>query len=475
MTTKLSAAQSRDPAMEEAAIARWLETDLGCSDVSIRRMHRWRPIYVAEAERGGEKVQFFLKGQRTWPTHPYPLKYECDVQRVLWENGIRVPEIVAWIPEPATIVMEWVEGGRDAGLIQQAIESGSQMTPDRWEASLKYMDRLAEMHAIPVDRFAAAGAQLPEDNAALMLANFERFDAMAREADISDPFIDFMALWLRRNCPQNRAGTAFLTGDCGQFLSDGPEITCLMDFEIGHVGDPMRDLACYRGRHPIENMGDLPTLFERYAKASGTPIDWTAMAFHTVSFLAEAYYGPFIGLHDEGPGGDWVESFVQVAIIGRRALEALAELEGITLDSLSLPEPEQTPLEDLAFARLSAEIARLPEHPQMQAWQRKVLGTLPETLAHIGHYRRWREDCYLADVAQLTGTPGVQIADADAHLQAFIARAGPDSDAALVRLLHRKLLRDCLIIAGPDAPADHIALAQIEPVLHLAEEPLAEH
>jgi hypothetical protein len=112
-------------------------------------MHRWRPIYEAEAVRDGKRERYFLKGERTWPTHPYPLKYECDVQRVLSQSGIGVPEIVAWIPDPATIVMEWIEGGRDAGLIQQAIESGSQMTPERWQASLTYMDRLAEVHAIP--------------------------------------------------------------------------------------------------------------------------------------------------------------------------------------------------------------------------------------------------------------------------------------------------------------------------------------
>ena len=105
----------------------------------------------------------------------------------------------------------------------------------------------------------------------------------------------------------------------------------------------------------------------------------------------------------------------------------------------------------------------------MQAWQRKVLGSLPQMLANIGHFRRWRDDSYLADVAELTGQECSGVADADLSLQGFIAKAGPQDDAALVRILHRKLLRDCLIIAGPDAPADHVALAEVEPILHLAE------
>ena len=276
----------RDPDAEEKDIARWLETEMGCSDVSIQRMRRWRPIMQADVTRNGKKERFFLKGQRTWPTHPYPLDYERDMQQVLFENGIRVPAIPGWVPDPETIVMEWVEGGRDAGLIQEAIESGSTMTDDRWQASLRYMELLGELHAIPVERFAERGAELPSNNTELMLGNFERFHAMSSQVEVSDPFIAFISGWLRRNCPQNKAGMAFLTGDCGQFLTDGPNITCLMDFEIGHIGDPMRDLACFRGRHPIENMGDLPALFRKYEEASGTKLDWEGMAFHTVELCS---------------------------------------------------------------------------------------------------------------------------------------------------------------------------------------------
>lgn len=463
---------ARDPAAEEAQIATWLEQELGCSDITIQRMHRWRPIMQADVTRDGKRQRLFLKGERTWPTHPYPLKYECDMQRVLGEQGICVPEILGWVPEPATIVMEWIDGGRDAGLIQQAIESGSQMSLDRWQAMLRYMEILADLHKIPAQHFAAAGAVLPQDNTQLMLGNFERFHAMSDDAGITDPFLAFMSDWLRRKCPQNQAGVAFLTGDCGQFLADGPDITCLMDFEIGHIGDPMRDLACFRGRHPIENMGDLPALFRHYQQASGTQIDWHAMAFHTVSFMTEAYFGPLIGLHDRGPGGDWVESHVQVAVIGRRGLEALAEIENIELDPITLPAAEQTPVEDLALTRLQDEISRLPETAQVQGWQRNVLASLPHMLRQMGHYREWRDRSYCGDVAALTGADDCGVADADAALLAFVQAAGVDRDGEIVRLLHRKLLRECLIIAGPNPPNDHIALAAMEPVLHLADTPV---
>jgi hypothetical protein len=458
----------RDFVGEERSIAAWLRSEFGCDEVEVSRMRRWRPILFADVTREGRREKLFLKGERSWPTHPYPLEYERDMQRTLSENGIRVPEVLGWIPSPKTIIMEWVEGGRDAGLMQEAIESGSQISDDRWQASLRYMDILAELHRIPIERFAAAGAEMPADNAQLMLGNFERFHAMSDALSLSDPFIHFVSRWLRRNVPQNRAGAAFLTGDCGQFLSDGAEITCLMDFEIGHIGDPMRDLACYRGRHPIEDMGDLPALFRRYEAASGQPLDWSAMAFHTVAFLAEAYYGPFFGLADRGPGGDWVESFVQVAVIGRRCLEALAEIDGIALEPVTLPAAEPTPLEDLALERLELDIQRLNEQPHFSEWQRGILASLPRLLRQIGHYRRWLEDEYRSDVASLVAAPVANGEQADAALCTFIDSAGPSEDEAITRLLHRKLLRQCLVIAKENPGAERIALAPMEPILQFA-------
>ncbi len=448
-----------------AQLTAYLENELGCSQITLHKERRWRPVWRAGMVRNGRPVEMLLKGERTWLTHPYPLDYERDMQRTLHENGIPIPAILAYCPEPAAIVMEWVRGGRDPGLIQQAIEQASEMTEDRWQASLSYMEILARMHAIAPEKFVVAGALMPADDRAIALGNFELFHAMTGMSGISDPFIAFYSGWLRRNYPQGRSRVSFLTGDCGQFLSDGPDVTCILDVEIGHLGDPMRDLACYRGRHPIENMGDVPALFLHYEQASGQPLDYDAIAFHTVAFLCEAYYGPMFGLHDMGRGGDWVESMVQVAVIARRAMEALAEIIGLELDDFTLPAPAATPLEDLALGKLIAELGRLPETDALPGWQRNVLASIPHYLMNRGHYRQWCEAEDVADTKALTGTEPADLVAADADLTHFIAAAGPEQDAALTRLFHRRFLRQCLIIAGADPAPGHIALAKMEPIL----------
>lgn len=449
-----------------ALLTKWLE-DMGGTNIQLQRQRRWRPVWHVTMTRNGVPTKMMMKGERTWLTHPYPLTYEMQMQRTLHENGIPIPAIIGMCDNPSTMAMEWVEGGRDAGLIQEAIERGSTISPDRWQASLRYMEILADMHRVPPEKFVAAGATMPTNAEELALGNFERFHAMTKQAGITDPFIEFGSRWLRRNYPKNRNRVAFITGDCGQFMSDGPNVSCVMDVEIGHLGDPMRDLACFRGRHPIENMGDLPALWKKYEEAIGEPNDYDALAFYTVSFLLEAYYGPLFGMYDMARGGDWVEAAGQLAIIGRRCMEALAEIIGIELEFFDLPEPEPTPYEDLALGKLMAEIGRIPESDAFQDWQRNVLASVPAYLRTRGHYRAWcdRED--LADVAAVTGTSPSNVVEADADLIRFIEQAGPEHDAALTRLFHRRLQRHCLIIAGPNAAPDHIAFAKTDPVLHL--------
>ena len=449
-----------------ASLTAWLERELGGSDIILRRERRWRPVWRATMTRNGTPVELLVKGERTWLTHPYSLEYEMWMQAALHDGGIPIPAILGFCPDPPAIVMEWVRGGRDPGLMQEAIEKPSEMSADRWQASLRYMDILADMHRIPPAIFVASGATMPTTPQEVALGNFERFDAMTALNGIRDPFMRFFAQWLRRNAPTKGERVAFVTGDCGQFLSDGPEVSCILDVEIGHLGDPMRDLACYRGRHPIENMGDVPALFRRYEQASGVPLDYDAIAFHTVAFLCEAYYGPYFGLHDRGRGGDWVESIIQVAVIARRALEALAEIIGLDLDPIELPAPEPTPVEDLALGKLIAELERLPETEALPSWQRGVLVSIPHYLRGRGHYRRWAEDADLAESTALTGTRSANLTKADAALAKFIDAAGPERDAELVRLFHRRFLRHCLIIAGPNPNPNHIALSKMEPILH---------
>src|SRR3546814_5868460 len=89
------------------------------------------------------------------------------------------------------------------------------------------------------------------------------------------------------------------------------------------------------------------------------------------------YYVPLVGLDKSVPGGEWVEAQVQVALIGRRCAEAMAEILGLELEEFELPEPDVTPLEDMALDKLIAEVQHLPLSEDFADWQRGVLAAIP--------------------------------------------------------------------------------------------------
>lgn len=464
------ASTERDVAAEAAAdragITRWVEENVGGRVVHVDRLRRWRPVWRVDYERDGTVRSLLVKSLRPWESIPYSLEHEMKLMQILEAHGIGVPHVHGMIPSPHAFVMDWAEGDRDPGLVQQATENASTMSAGRWQASLKYMEALARMHAIPVEAFADTEVGDPRDARAIALDSYERNYALLEARGGVDALIEFFTVWLRRNVPQHRTKRCFVTGDCGQFLSMGENITAILDVEIGYIGDPMHDLACFRGRHPVENMGDVPALFHHYAAVTGEPIDLDAVAYHTVCFLALATIGPMLALIEKHPGGDFVEAIMQIGFIARRALDAMAEIAGVELDDISLPPPRVSPYEELATEKLEGEILRLPTSPVFEDWQRGVLLSLPRFLRLQAHYGAWQAEQDLDEAAAILGYRPADVVAADKALKAFVQQADPAEDGRLIRLFHRRILRLCKLLAGPDAPADHLLFIRVEPILH---------
>lgn len=449
-------------------IGDWVRDNLGGEVIRVDQVIRWRPIWRVDIDRDGIVASLAFKGPKDGGVIPFPVDHEYKMLGVLAENGIPVPRVHGMCDSPRAVVMDWMPGGRDPGMVMMAAEDESVMSDERWSASLKYMDWLAAMHKIEPAKFLAAGLEMPQTPEQIALNCFERFYQLGVEKKIVDPFMDFCAIWLRRNVPQQRSRVSFVTGDCCQFLSVGDEVTTLLDVEIGYLGDPMSDLACFLGRHPVENLGDIPALFRHYEKSFGESIDLEALAYQTVVFMGVAFYFPVLTLPVTMPGGDWVESQVQVAFCGRRCAEALAGIIGVELDhAMSLPEPAETSLEDMALEKLSAEIANMPSTEYFQPWKRDIVGKIPGWLTNQLHYGQWAKHEDSDDVAELLGHRPENRLMADIALSKFVLEAGPEHDADLVRFFHRRTLRECHICVGPDASPKHIIFAKFEPVTSL--------
>src|SRR3546814_16625067 len=93
-----------------------------------------------------------------------------------------------------------------------------------------------------------------------------------------DPFLEFVLAWLRRNPPRNVPREAVVTWDSGQFHQQDGKLIAMIDVELGHIGDPMMDLAAFRMRDTVLHYGDIAELYADYEAFTGRPV-----ALHAIS------------------------------------------------------------------------------------------------------------------------------------------------------------------------------------------------
>ncbi len=454
-------------AEQHRGITEWVATHLGGKVRAIERLERWRPCWKVTYTDGDETDAIFVRGNRPI-AGKHALRFEMEVMQALEANGIRVPHIHGWMDSPKAFVMDWVDTeDRAPGMLHTAIENPTTMSDERWQAMLHYMDHLAEVHAVPVDAFThIRGLSFPETARDIALEQTERMYGYGAKTGNIDPPLEFLQTWLRRNVPEHRTEARFVTGDAGQFMAAGTEVAALLDFEIAAIGDTHWDLACFRGRHPYENMGDIPALYRRYAEATGVEVDLRVVGYHTVNFMQLSSIAARTFMNPEIRGANWIEGILEYGSITRRAFEAIAELMGLELDyGLHLPEPDVRTFEDSGLRKLLVDIERLPTSSAFEPWERDLLGAIPNFLLNHARYRDWFEAETLADVGRVMGRSFDDLASADAAAMEAISKDDPARDAAWVQALHRRILRFSMIAAGTDPDEKNPFFHRLDPIL----------
>jgi aminoglycoside phosphotransferase (APT) family kinase protein len=471
MTTPARPPDTTDQAAFEAAqhagITHWVRENLGGEVLEITRLERWRPCWKVAYAKGDRTAAVFVRGDRPIAGER-ALRFEMQVMEVLEAHGIRVPHIHGWMDAPKAFVMDWVDTeDRAPGMLHTAIENPTSMSDERWQAMLHYMDHLALVHAVPVEAFShIKGLSVPETARDIALEQTERMHGYGTKTGNVDAPLEFLQSWLRCNVPEHRTEVRFITGDAGQFMSAGTDVVALLDFEIAAIGDTHWDLACFRGRHPYENMGDIPALYRRYAEASGTEVDLRVVGYYTVNFLQLSSIAARTFMNPDIRGANWIEGILEYGSITRRALEAIAELQGIQLDyDLHLPEPDIRPFEDSGLRKLLVDIERLPTSSAFELWERDLLGAIPNFLLNHARYRDWFEAETVADMGRMAGRKFDDLASAETAAMEIIAAGDPARDEELVRIMHRRILRFSMIAAGTDPDEKNPFFHRLDPIL----------
>jgi hypothetical protein len=413
----------------------WIEKNVGGRIVSYERQPRWRPAFYVEFEKdGGEIIPLYVRGARTEiETSDVTLHYEMRVLQQLEADGIPVPHVYGYVPEPAAIVMERSPGRGNLGTAESEEERVAVLN--------QYIDILARTHSLDIAPYQELGMDLPSGEKELGLCDLPRWEANYRKAKSRpEPIIEFCLGWLKRNIPEGRSQVTFLSADSGQFVYENSQLTALVDLELACLGDPAADLGGMLGRDLSEPLGDLPRAFKRYFELRGETIPTSVIDFHTVRFNLYTPMAIAPVIAHATPDVDLVQYLGWYWVWSRACLEVLAHGMGLELDTIDLPEAKPsrfTPGHD----NLTKRLKRAASGDDFAAYEMDAAYRCAEYLRRAERFGGEFEQNDLDEISALLGRSFETWSDADAALEDFIESASPESDADLIRLLHRRTLR----------------------------------
>ena len=289
------------------------------------------------------------------------LRIEAKLMRVARRNGIPEPQVFH-VLEPgdelgAGFVMEWLDG----------IALGARIvrSPDLAEVRPKLARQCGEilgrLHSIDLD---AHG--LDRDLARLSAADFiaqtrGRYEAI----DTPQPMIDFTGRWLSENLPESTEQT-LVHNDFrnGNLMVDRTGVVAVLDWEIAHIGDPMRDLGwiCTNSWRygagpelPVGGFGAYEDLFAGYEATSGHRVDLSRVQYWEV-FGSYWWAVSTLGMTEAYRQG--LDRSVERVTIGRRTTECQVDCVNLLIpgpvELVAAPEqladPDMPRLEELVGA-----------------------------------------------------------------------------------------------------------------------------
>lgn len=259
-------------------------------------------------------------------------------------GGVPGPEVLLVLaPEDglgAGFVMEWISGETLGGRIVKSPElEGARRTLARQCGQI-----LARLHAVDVKAAGLSDALesfTPEHVV-------RKTHAAYLELNTPQPMIDFTAMWLLKNLPAERRLT-LVHGDFrnGNLIVEPNEgVAAVLDWELAHVGDPMRDLGWLMTRSwrfgsdkAVGGFGEADELFDGYESVTGHKVDRKSVHFWEV-------FGSFwwaVGTLSMAKSyRNGTETSVERPAIGRRSTECQIDCVNMLIPGWARP-PQARP------------------------------------------------------------------------------------------------------------------------------------
>lgn len=206
------------------------------------------------------------------------LPVEARLMQVAREAGVPEPEVYYVLqPEDGLgegFLMEWLEGETLGARIARSPE----LAGLRENLAYQCGQVLARIHSIDLDATGLRDKLVTHTPEQFVRQMWERYQLL----ETPQPMIDYAARWLLEHLPENPR-TTLVHNDFrnGNFMVDRNGIIAVLDWEVAHIGDPMRDLGwiCTNSwrfgvtEKPVGGFGEYEDLFAGYESVSGEPVD----------------------------------------------------------------------------------------------------------------------------------------------------------------------------------------------------------
>ena len=282
------------------------------------------------------------------PGHP-GLATEALLMQCARAVGVPEPEVYGVLQEADGLgggfVMEWLEGEA----LGARIARGEAFAALRPKLAFECGRVLAHLHAIDL---VSTGL-----DKALDVITPEQFVEQTwnryRVLNTPQPMIDYAARWLRDNLPKE-SRTALVHNDFrnGNFMVNQDGIVAVLDWEVAHIGDPMRDLGwlCtnswrFGASPPVGGFGEYADLFAGYESVSGIRVDPAQVKFWEV-FGSFWWATGCLGMAEHYRSGP--DKTVERPAIGRRTSECQVDCVNLIIPgpvTMLRPEPFDTDLD----------------------------------------------------------------------------------------------------------------------------------
>ncbi len=323
---------------------------------------------TVEATSGEASIYAFRRAQPDLESSSYgqlPPSLEVELLKLAADGNVPVPEIHHVLtPEDGLgdgYIMEWLDGET----MGQRIIKLPELAKARESLAFECGQALARIHALPVEN--ALSEKLhnvsPE---ALVRETWDAYVAL----DTPQPMIDYTAQWLLGHLPKD-SRTTLVHGDFrnGNLMVTPDGIKAVLDWELCHMGDPMRDLGwlCVNSWRfgnrslPVGGFGRVEDLVAGYESVSNHRVDRDALRFWEV-------FGSFwwsittLGMAKTWRTGETPS--VERPVIGRRSTEAQMDCVNLLIPGQVEPIPEATEDQNLPSASelISSVQSHLREH-----------------------------------------------------------------------------------------------------------------